>query len=120
MNGRGGAGGAVRPYVGRSRFVLTPLTLTLDQLLFLITAALLAFGLIMVQSADSRVREVHENWLMQAFSNKNAIHAGLAAAGDDADMADGLSLAAGAVGPRLPRAREAGGGAFCLCLRPGW
>jgi cell division protein FtsW (lipid II flippase) len=69
---------AVRPYAGRSRFVLTPLTLSLDQLLFLITAALLAFGLIMVQSADSRVREVHENWLMQAFSNKNAIHAGLA------------------------------------------
>ncbi len=75
-----GAGGstAVRSYAARSRFVLTPLTLTLDQLLFLITAALLAFGLIMVQSADSRVREVHENWLLQAFSNKNAIHAGLA------------------------------------------
>lgn len=70
----------VRPYRGRSRFVLTPLTLTLDQLLFLITAALLVFGLIMVQSADLRVREVHENWLMQAFSNKNAIHAGLALA----------------------------------------
>ena len=71
-------GGGSRPYEGRSRFVLTPLTLTLDQFLFLITAALLALGLIMVQSADSRIREVHENWLTQAFSNKNAIHAGLA------------------------------------------
>src|SRR5215218_3803459 len=46
----------VRPYVGRSRFVLAPLSLTLDQLLFLITAALLCFGLVMVQSADLRIR----------------------------------------------------------------
>jgi cell division protein FtsW len=67
-----------RPYVGKSRFVLTPLSLSLDQLLFLITAALLCFGLIMVQSADSRVRGVHDNWLTQSFSNKNAIHAGIA------------------------------------------
>ena len=67
-----------RAYVGRSRFVLTPLSLSLDQLLFLITAALLCFGLIMVQSADSRVRGVHENWLAQSFNNKNAIHAGIA------------------------------------------
>jgi cell division protein FtsW (lipid II flippase) len=65
----------VRSYVGRSRFVLTPLSLSLDQLLFLITAALLCFGLIMVQSADSRVRGSSEHWLFQSFNNKNAIHA---------------------------------------------
>ena len=64
--------------MGRSRFVLTPLSLSLDQLLFLITAALLCFGLIMVQSADSRVRGLHENWLAQSFNSKNALHAGIA------------------------------------------
>ena len=53
----------VRPYEGRSRFVLSPLSLSLDQLLFLITAALLCFGLIMVQSADLRIRGGQENWL---------------------------------------------------------
>ena len=72
------AGMPARPYEGRSRFVLAPLSLSLDQLLFLITAALLCFGLIMVQSADSRIRTTHDNWLSQALSNKNAIHAGLA------------------------------------------
>jgi cell division protein FtsW (lipid II flippase) len=65
----------VRAYAGRSRFVLTPLSLSLDQLLFLITAALLCFGLVMVQSADSRVRGASDHWLVQSFSNKNAIHA---------------------------------------------
>jgi cell division protein FtsW len=65
-----------RPYSGgRSRFVLTPLSLTLDQFLLLITAALLCFGLLMVQSADARVRGVNENWLLASFQNKNAIHA---------------------------------------------
>src|SRR4051812_45887670 len=59
----GARGSGVRAYEGRSRFVLTPLSLTLDQLLFLITAALLCFGLIMVQSADARIRGVHENWM---------------------------------------------------------
>jgi cell division protein FtsW len=74
-----GAGRAsARPYVGRSRFVLAPLSLSLDQLLFLITAALLAMGLIMVQSADARIRTVHENWLAQSLQNKNAIHAVIA------------------------------------------
>src|SRR5438874_10134370 len=68
----------VRSYVGRSRFVLAPLSLTLDQLLFLITAALLCFGLIMVQSADSRIRGGQDNWLATVFRNKNAIHASLA------------------------------------------
>ncbi len=63
---------------GGGRLVLATLALSLDQLLFLITAALLCFGLIMVQSADSRIRGAHENWLAQVFSNKNAIHAGLA------------------------------------------
>ena len=63
-----------------SRFVLMPLSLTLDQLLFLITAALLCMGLLMVQSADTRIRGVHENWLYQAFANKNAVHAILAVA----------------------------------------
>jgi cell division protein FtsW len=72
------AGDRTRPYAGRSRFVLTPLSLSLDQLLFLITAALLCFGLLMVQSADSRIRGVHENWLATSFSNKNAIHAVIA------------------------------------------
>ncbi len=69
-----------RPYVGRSRFVLAPLSLSLDQLLFLIAAALLCFGLVMVQSADARVRGAQETWLMQAFNNKNAIHAMIAMA----------------------------------------
>ena len=63
-----------------SRFVLMPLSLTLDQLLFLITAALLSMGLLMVQSADTRIRGVHENWLYQAFANKNAVHAIIAVA----------------------------------------
>ena len=67
-----------RPFDGRSRFVLAPLSLSLDQLLFLITSALLCFGLIMVQSADARIRTTHDNWLAQSFSNKNAIHAALA------------------------------------------
>ena len=67
----------VRAYVGRSRFVLSPLSLTLDQLLFLITAALLCFGLVMVQSADARVRAMAPggNWWTEAFDSKNAIHA---------------------------------------------
>jgi cell division protein FtsW len=72
----------VRAYLGRSRFVLAPLSLTLDQLLFLITAALLCIGLVMVQSADSRIRGVvggeTGNWLTAAFNTKNAIHAGIA------------------------------------------
>ena len=68
----------VRPYLGRSRFVLAPLSLTLDQLLFLITAALLCIGLVMVQSADSRIRGTSVNWLTAAFNTKNAIHAGIA------------------------------------------
>ncbi len=63
------------PYVGRSRFVLTPLSLSLDQLLFLITAALLCSGLVVVQIAYSRVRTSGEHWLMASFNNKNAIHA---------------------------------------------
>lgn len=67
-----------RSYLGRSRFVISPLSLSLDQFLFLITAALLCLGLVMVQSADARVRAVTDNWLMQAFSNKNAIHASIA------------------------------------------
>ena len=67
------------PYVaGRSRFTLSPLSLSLDQILFLITAALLAFGLVMVQSAESRVSSVTEHWITQSFSNKNAIHAAIA------------------------------------------
>jgi cell division protein FtsW len=66
------------PFIGRSRFVLSPLSLTLDQCLFLITAALLCFGLLMVQSADARVHGVSENWLLAPFQNKNAIHALLA------------------------------------------
>jgi cell division protein FtsW len=65
-----------RPYAGgRSRFVLTPLSLSLDQLLFLITAALLCFGLLMVQSADMRIRGTNDHWLLESFNNKNAIHA---------------------------------------------
>jgi cell division protein FtsW len=67
------------PYVmGRSRFTLAPLSLSLDQIIFLITAALLAFGLVMVQSADSRVTSVTEHWVLQSFNNKNAIHAAIA------------------------------------------
>src|ERR1051325_9909257 len=65
-------------YQGRSRFVFSPLSLSFDQFLFLITAALLCFGLVMVQSADARVRGVHEDWIFLAFQNKNAIHAGIA------------------------------------------
>jgi cell division protein FtsW (lipid II flippase) len=70
----------VRAYVGRSRFVLSPLSLTLDQLLFLITAALLCFGLVMVQSADARVRAMAPggSWWLEAFDSKNAIHAAIA------------------------------------------
>ncbi|MCL2649154.1 MAG: putative lipid II flippase FtsW [Phycisphaerales bacterium] len=64
---------------GRSRFVLAPLSLTLDQFLLLITAALLCMGLLMVLSADARVRTGAggdgESWLLKVFQNKNAIHA---------------------------------------------
>ena len=76
------SGNTVRPYVGRSRFVLTPLSLSLDQLLFLITAALLAMGLVMVQSADLRVRAVTGggDWFSLAFNSKNTIHALIALA----------------------------------------
>ena len=70
------AGREIRATWGR--YVVAPMSLRLDQLLFLITAALLSFGLLMVQSADARVRGLHENWLVTAFSNKNVIHAGLA------------------------------------------
>ena len=67
------------PYVtGRSRFAIAPLSLSLDQLLLLIVSALLCFGLVMVQSADLRVRGVNDHWMLAAFSNKNAIHAGVA------------------------------------------
>ena len=72
------AGRTMRPYAGRSRFIISPLTLSLDQLLLLITAALLCFGLVMVQSADSRVHAIVNSWMSQAFNNKNAIHAGIA------------------------------------------
>ncbi len=69
----------VRPFRGRSRFVVSPLSLSLDQMLFLITAALLCFGLIMVQSADSRINpNSQENWLPAAFSSKNMLHAAIA------------------------------------------
>jgi cell division protein FtsW len=90
VRGDGGAGAAALPMPAirmrgeggllglGSRFVIAPLSLTLDQLLFLITAALLCLGLIMVQSADSRIRGAHENWLPTALYNKNMIHAGLA------------------------------------------
>jgi cell division protein FtsW len=74
--GRGGGGGGLLGL--GSRFAISPLSLSLDQLLFLITAGLLCFGLIMVQSADSRIRGTHENWLATAFSNKNMVHAALA------------------------------------------
>jgi cell division protein FtsW len=76
-----------RSYLGRSRFVISPLSLSLDQFLFLITAALLCMGLVMVQSADARVRAVTDNGLlhaftdsglMHAFSSNNAIHAAIA------------------------------------------
>lgn len=65
-------------YAGQSRFVLSPLSLSLDQVLLLIVTALLAFGLVMVQSADARVRGFNENWFLQSFQTKNAIHAALA------------------------------------------
>ena len=85
----GGVGGAlpalvtsgprVMPYVrGLSRFTLSPLALTYDQLLFLIVAALLAMGLVMVESADARVHGVSEHWLRQAIMTKNFLHAGIA------------------------------------------
>ncbi len=67
------------PYVtGRSRFTLAPLSLSLDQILYLVTAALLAFGLVMVQSAESRITTVTDHWVLQSFNNKNAIHAAIA------------------------------------------
>ncbi|HVX87149.1 MAG TPA: putative peptidoglycan glycosyltransferase FtsW [Phycisphaerae bacterium] len=66
----------MRPYIGgRSRFVLTPLSLSLDQLLFLITAALLCIGLVMVQSADARIRGNTDHWLFESLNSKNLIHA---------------------------------------------
>jgi cell division protein FtsW len=75
----GGKAGGGQEYGGLlSRFVISPLSLSLDQLLFLITTALLCFGLVMVQSADMRVRGAHEDWVKVAFSSKNALHAGLA------------------------------------------
>ena len=71
--------GAPSPYLaGKSRFVITPIRLSLDQLLFLITAALLAIGLVMVQSADARVRSLNDHHFMDAFANKNIMHAGAA------------------------------------------
>ncbi len=71
--------------MGRSRFVLSPLSLSLDQLLLLITAALLCLGLVMVQSADARVRGltgagVGANWWVGALSSKNMPHALIAMA----------------------------------------
>lgn len=74
---------APRAYVtGRSRFTISPIHLALDQLLFLITAALLAIGLVMVQSAETRVRVIEGgnggHWLLNAFATKNFLHAGIA------------------------------------------
>jgi cell division protein FtsW len=66
---------------GKSRFVLSPLYLTLDQMMLLITAALLCFGLIMVQSADTRIYGVTDHWLLESLKNKNAIHAVIAMLG---------------------------------------
>jgi cell division protein FtsW len=96
----------VRPYVGRSRFVLTPLSLSLDQLLFLITAALLCIGLVMVQSADSRVRGTNEHWLLQSFNNKNAIHAFVALLAMTAMWRMDYRLFLGKGGGRFPMLRS--------------
>jgi cell division protein FtsW len=62
---------------GASRLVLAPLSLSLDQVLALLVAALLAVGLIMVQSAEAQVREVRVEWFQGAFNTKNALHAGI-------------------------------------------
>jgi len=83
--GQRGASPTLAPlsYVrGEPRFTIAPLSLSLDQLLFLITAALLSIGLIMVQSAEARIRDLptNDNWLLRALLTKNLIHAGIALA----------------------------------------
>ncbi|HMD54791.1 MAG TPA: putative peptidoglycan glycosyltransferase FtsW [Phycisphaerae bacterium] len=55
-------------------FSLRPVSLTLDQILFLICVTLLGIGLIMVQSADARVQPLPHLWLLDFFSNSSGIH----------------------------------------------
>lgn len=67
------------PYVaGRSKFTISPLSITMDQLLFLLVAALLGIGVLMVQSADARVRGVSQHFILDVISIKNIIHACIA------------------------------------------
>lgn len=75
-----GQSGAL-PYVaGKSHFTIMPLSISLDQFLFLLVATLLGIGVLMVQSADARVRGVSQHFILDVISIKNIVHACIALA----------------------------------------
>ncbi len=62
----------------RSRFTLSPLALSLDQLLLIITATLLGIGVVMVHSAEARVGPMPHDWLLRSLLTRSTVHAVLA------------------------------------------
>lgn len=62
----------------RSRFTLSPLALSLDQVLLIITGTLLGVGIVMVHSAEARVGPMAHHWLLRSILTKNSVHAVLA------------------------------------------
>ncbi|MDA8377146.1 MAG: putative peptidoglycan glycosyltransferase FtsW [Planctomycetia bacterium] len=59
---------------------LSPISLTLDQLMLIATMALLGFGLLMTQSANARIGRFIHDWPLRLVMNVEAIHAVLAIA----------------------------------------
>ena len=59
---------------------LRPISLNLDELLFLICLTLLGFGMLMVQSANARISSGKGNFFREFFLSAPALHAVLAAA----------------------------------------
>jgi cell division protein FtsW len=62
----------------RFSIMLRPVSLTLDQVLFLACLALLGIGLVMVQSALARVQPMPRFWMLDFFVNGTGLHVLLA------------------------------------------
>ncbi|MGC9260179.1 MAG: FtsW/RodA/SpoVE family cell cycle protein [Phycisphaerae bacterium] len=66
--------------IRRFAVALSPVALTLDQLMLIVSMALLGIGLLMTQSANARIGRVIHDWLIRLVMNAEAIHAVLAIA----------------------------------------